>query len=266
MAEDISNKHISDIEIFSRIAESRRGMISALFSSRQHTQGTLLIRFGEPVDGLYLLQDGEVTVSIPGFQGALATLHKGSSFGELSLFNANDAASATVTVSTPTARLSFCPRKALVAALAEDELLAAGFYHGSAILVAERLRTTNQKISGEISKSIRTASALIEEISTSGNLGFAQQEIQTSGSQIVSGMTEILKRLLVMKSSGEAIPPEDIGVLADRAKSIYYSEFQVFEKVHKQLQVLGGHLENVTRILNQQDTKEVEGEMSLLDL
>ncbi|MFT7384183.1 MAG: hypothetical protein ACI90G_001767, partial [Urechidicola sp.] len=34
----------------------------------------------------------------------------------------------------------------------------------------------------------------------------------------------------------------------------------------KQLQVLGGHLENVTRILNQQDTKEVEGEMSLLDL
>jgi signal-transduction protein with cAMP-binding, CBS, and nucleotidyltransferase domain len=266
MAEGTNNRDISDIEIFSQIVDSRRGMISALFSTQEHSQGTLLIRYGEAVDGLYLLEDGEVTVSIPGFQGVLATLHKGSSFGELSLFNASDLASATVTVSASTARLSFCPRKAMVAALAEDELLAAGFYHGSAILVAERLRTTNQKISGEISKSIKTASALIEEISTSGNLGFAQQEIQSAGSQIVSGMTEILKRLLVMKASGEAIPSVDIGALTDRAKSIYYSEFQVFERVQTQLQVLGAHLENVTRILNHQETKEVEGDMSLLDL
>jgi hypothetical protein len=62
------------------------------------------------------------------------------------------------------------------------------------------------------------------------------------------------------------VSPEDIGELADRAKKIYYSEFQVFEKVHTQLQVLGSHLENVTRILNQQETVEVEGDMSLLDL
>jgi len=266
MTEDMHNKDISDIEIFSRVAESRQGIIRGLFSLQQHDQGAQIIRYGEPVDGLYILEEGEVTVSIPGFQGVLATLHKGSSFGELSLFNANDAASATVTVSSPSARLNFCPRKALVAALADDELLAAGFYHGSAILVAERLRTTNQKISGEISKSIKTASALIEEISTSGNLGFAQKEIKTAGSQIVSGMTEILKRLLVMKAGGESIPAEDIAVLADRAKSIYYSEFHVFEKVHTQLQVLGGHLDNVTRILNHQETLEVEGDMSLLDL
>jgi CRP-like cAMP-binding protein len=266
MTQTLSSKDIGDIEIFSRVADSRRDAICALFSSQQHTQGTLLIRYGEPVDGLYLLEEGEVTVSIPGFKGVLATLRKGSSFGELSLFNANDSASATVTVSTDTARLNFCPRKALVAALAEDELLAAGFYHGSAMLVAERLRTTNQKISGEISKSIKTAGALIEEISTSGNLGFTQNEIRTAGSQIVSGMTEILKRLLVMQGSGEAVSPEDIGELADRAKKIYYSEFQVFEKVHTQLQVLGSHLENVTRILNQQETVEVEGDMSLLDL
>ena len=144
-------------------------------------------------------------------------------------------------------------------------MLAAGFYHGSALLVAERLRTTNQKISGEIAKSIKMAGALIEEVSTSGNLGFTQQELQEAGTNIVSGMTDILKRLLVMKQSGEPIPPEEITELADSAREIYYSEFQVFEKVHKELQTIGKHLDNVTRILSSQEMLEVEEDMPLMD-
>lgn len=257
---------IKEIEIFAKVDDSCLEKLTSLFTERNHDKGVKIINAGEPVDGLYLLEEGEVSVSIPGFEGVLATLGAGTSFGELSLFNADDAASATVTISSDTACMKFCPRASLMDALAEDPLLAAGFYHGSALLVAGRLRGTNQKISGEISKSIKMAGGLIDEISTSGNLGFAQQEIQTAGSNIVSGMTDILKSLLVMKQSGEAIPPEDIARLADSAKSIYYSEFQVFEKVHKQLQVLGSHLDNVSRILNQQELLEVDEDMTLLDL
>lgn len=260
------NKDIKDIEIFSQIDPSRHEAIRDLFSTREFDKGTRIVSYGEPVDGLYLLDAGEVAVSIPGFEGVLATLKEGMSFGELSLFNADDHASATVTVSSDHARLNFCPRAALVKSLAEDELLAAGFYRGSALLVSQRLRSTNQKISGEISKSIKTASALVQEISTSGNLGFAQKEIQTAGTNIVSGMTDILKRLLVMKQMGEDVPHEDIAHLADRAKEIYYSEFQVFEKVHKELKVLGEHLDNVSRVLTQQEMLEVDEDMSLLDI
>ncbi len=171
-----------------------------------------------------------------------------------------------MTVASDTAQLNFCPRASLLEALGKDELLAAGFYHGSALLVAERLRTTNQKISGEIAKSMKMASGLIEEISTSGNLGFAQQELQAAGTNIVTGMTDILKRLLMMKQSGQAISHEEISQLADSAKDIYYSEFQVFEKVHTQLQTLGNHLDNVTRILSQQEVLEVEEDMSPFDI
>jgi hypothetical protein len=133
-------------------------------------------------------------------------------------------------------------------------------------MVAARLRTTNQKISGEIAKSINMAGSLIEEISLSGDLSFAQEEIEVSGSNIVSGMTDILKDLLVMKQSGDAIPPEKIANLADKAKDLYYNEFPVFEKVHKQLKALGGHLDNVHRILNRQEMIEVDEDMTLLDL
>ena len=259
-------REIKDIEIFSRVDESKRDVIEALFLPRQYDKGTTIIQYGKPVDGLYLLERGEVAVSIPGFEGVLATLGEGKAFGELSLFNEDDKASATVSVSTDTAAVSFCARNALMQALADDQGLAAGFYHGSALLMADRLRMTNQKISGEIAQSIKMASGLIEEISTSGNLGFAQQELQDAGSHIVSGMTDILKRLLVMKQTGEPVSHEDIAHLADRAKEIYYSEFQVFETVHKQLKVLGQHLDNVNRILSQQEMAEVDEDMSLLDL
>lgn len=259
------DKDIQDIEIFSKIDPSRVSMIRDLFSPVTLEEGAVIIEYAKAVDGLYVVETGEVSITIPGFSGVLATLGEGKSFGELSLFNADDTASATVTVATGSAKLNFCPRAELVKALGADELLAAGFYHGSALLVAERLRTTNQKIGGEIAKSMKMAGALIEEISTSGNLGFTQAALQEAGTNIVSGMTDILKRLLVLKQSGEAVSHEEISQLADSAKEIYYSEFQVFEKVHKQLQTLGGHLDNVTRILSQQDMLEVEEDMSLLD-
>ncbi|MCB1645801.1 MAG: cyclic nucleotide-binding domain-containing protein [Pseudomonadales bacterium] len=260
------DRDISSIEIFSRIDDSKKDIIQSLFTPQQCNRGTVIIHYGEPVDGLYLLDEGEVEVSIPGFSGVLATLGEGKSFGELSLFNADDRASATVTVSTDTALLNFCPREALVQALSEDEQLAAGFYYGSALLVADRLRTTNQKIGGEIATSIRMAASLIEEVSNTGNLGLAQKELQTAGSQIVSGMTEIVKNLLVMKEMNTPVPHSDIARLADRAKDIYYSEFQVFNRVHEQLKVLGQHLDNVNRILSQQEVIQVEDDLSLFDL
>ena len=112
--------HIQGIEIFSEVEEDKLGQIESLFITQSFEKGNKVTRFGESVDGLYLLDKGEVEVSIPGFEGVLATLKQGSSFGELSLFNPEDVASATVTVSSDTAELLFCPRDALNLALLVD--------------------------------------------------------------------------------------------------------------------------------------------------
>ena len=259
-------QNIRDIEIFSYVDESKQDKLESLFTSESYKQGAVIIEHGEPVNGLYLLEKGKVDVSLPGFKGILATLEEGRSFGEMSLFNDDNLGSATVSVSSETAEMLFCPRDSLASALLEDQLLAAGFYHGSARMMTERLRSTNNKISGEISKSIKMASTLISEVSNSGTLGSAQEEVVAAGTSIVSGMTEILKSLLVMKQTGETVSHEEITLLADNAKEIYYSEFQVFEKVNKQLKVLGQHLDNVTRILSQQDVLVVDEDTLLMDL
>ncbi|MFT7213804.1 MAG: CRP-like cAMP-binding protein [Granulosicoccus sp.] len=257
--------NLNDIEIFSFIDEARHESVKQLFSPVNVEKGTAILTNKEPVDGLYLLVAGEVEITIPGFDGVLATLGKGKVFGELSLFSSEDTASATVTVSTDHAELLLCPRSALTAAINEDELLAAGFYKGCSMLLAERLKSTNSKISDEIGKSTQLASALINEISSSGNLDLVTEELQSSGSNIVGGMTTILKRLLVMKEMGEPVQHQDIAALADKVKEIYYTEFQVFEKTHKQLGLLGSHLENIKRVLTQKETLEFEGDMELSD-
>ncbi len=254
---------IQDIEIFAEVKPALRKKIEALFETRYFSEKETITIFGEPVAGLYLLDKGQVDISIPGFDGVLTTLTEGASFGELSLFRPDDVASATVTVSTESAEVLFCPRDALNLALQLDETLAAGFYRGATLLVSDRLRNTNQKISGEIAKSIRMARDLIEEISTAGGLSDTQEDFQSAGSAIISSMTSIVKQLLVLKESNREISKEEIAGVANQAKQIYYSEFSVFDKVNKRLKALGQHLENVNRVLSDQELKPVDEDMSL---
>lgn len=256
---------IGDIELFASLDEEKLKVVEALFTQRQFKKDEDVLTYGEPVDGLYLVTTGSVEVYIPGYEGVLASLSEGHSFGELSLFHPDDKASATVKVASDSASFLFCQREALDAVLAADETVAAGFYHASALMMAGRLKSTNNKISGEIAQSINTAMELVEDIASSRKLGVAQQEINTVGSSIVSGMTDIVKKLLVMKQSEEPIDPAAIARLADSAKEIYYSEFQVFDRVAQQLHLLGQHLDNVKRILNQQDVGSIDGDDSLLD-
>ncbi len=106
---------------------------------------------------------------------------------------------------------------------------------------------------------------LIEDISSAGELGSAQAQFENAGTAIVTGMTNIVKRLLVLKEKNREITPEEISQIADAAKEIYYSDFAVFEKVNKQLKALGQHLDNVNRVLSNQDLITVDEDMSLED-
>lgn len=255
---------IANIEIFASLNDEKLKQIEGLFEERTYSRGDEILTFGEAVDGLYLVTSGSVEVLIPQYEGILATLTTGHSFGELSLFHPEDKASATVRVASDEAGFLYCEKGALVAALSADPEMAAGFYHGSALMMATRLKSTNNKISGEIAQTINDAIAQVDEITSSRKLGVAQEDINTAGMSIVSGMTDIVKSLLLMKQSEEPVPASDIARLADSAKDIYYSEFQVFDRVSQQLQLLGQHLDNVKRILNQQEAEEIKGDKGLL--
>lgn len=247
----------ADIEIFSRVPSDQLEQVEALFSARSFEKGTEILVEGKPVDGLYLIVDGAVDVHITGYTGVVTTLSSGNSFGEMSLFKDDDVASATISVASEVAEVLFCARPALMELLKENSAVSEGFYHGSALMLANRLRTTNEKIGGEIASSLRQAMELVEDIASKDKLGLAQHEIQDAGSSIIYGMTGVLRTLLAMKQSGTDVPHDEISELADTAKDLYYSEFQVFERIHQQLLSLGQLLENVRRTLNQENPVQI---------
>jgi bacteriocin-type transport-associated protein len=103
--------------------------------------GTTLIHEGRPVDALYIVLDGSVTVLTQALGGQeVAKLGVGEIVGEMSLVDARPP-SATVQA-RERATLFVIPRDELVRRLAQDTGFAARFYRAIALFLSDRLRGT----------------------------------------------------------------------------------------------------------------------------
>ncbi len=106
--------------------------------------GATLIKEGQPVDGLYIVLDGALSVSAAALgDREIACLRSGEVVGEMSLVDAR-APSATVKAREDSVVLSI-PRVQLAAKLLEPEF-AARFYRALAVFLADRLRTTVSRL------------------------------------------------------------------------------------------------------------------------
>ncbi|MFB2876612.1 cyclic nucleotide-binding domain-containing protein [Floridanema aerugineum] len=103
------------------------------------TANTTLIEEGKPVDAIYILLEGTLTVSISALGGKeIATLTSGEVVGEMSFIDYRPP-SATVTSSEKSLVLSI-PRRELAAKLQFDISFASRFYRALAILLSLRMR------------------------------------------------------------------------------------------------------------------------------
>lgn len=102
---------------------------------------TTLIREGEPMETLYIVLDGLLSVTDVELGGQeIARLPAGEIIGEISLVDSRPP-SATVTAITETILLAI-PKQQLLAKLEQDVGFAARFYRAIAIFLADRLRNT----------------------------------------------------------------------------------------------------------------------------
>jgi CRP-like cAMP-binding protein len=102
----------------------------------------VLIREGEPVDAVFILLDGSLSVSAGGTQ--VATLLSGEIVGEISFVDAQPPA-ATVTAAQYSHVLAV-PRAMLHAKIATDAWFAARFFRALAVFLADRLRATTARL------------------------------------------------------------------------------------------------------------------------
>lgn len=113
-----------------------------------HTRNAVLIQEGKPVGVLYILLDGQLSVTLAALGGKeIAVLRSGEILGELSFLDSRPP-SATVTAMGDVTVLSI-PRPLLLLKLQQDASFAARFYRALGVFLASRLRKTQQQLGYE---------------------------------------------------------------------------------------------------------------------
>ena len=78
-------------------------------TSKTYARGTVIIQQGDPADGMYFVETGEVSVTVVGNDGTerqVTTINEGGYFGELALVT-HKARAATVTATVDGLKVAF---------------------------------------------------------------------------------------------------------------------------------------------------------------
>jgi CRP-like cAMP-binding protein len=113
---------------------------------RSHvTAGTVLIREGTPIESMYILLDGKLSVTIDALKGKeVAALYAGEIVGEISFVDSSPP-SASVVAARDSNVLAI-RRDMLEAKLGSDLGFASRFYRAIAMFLAGRLRMTTSRL------------------------------------------------------------------------------------------------------------------------
>jgi CRP/FNR family cyclic AMP-dependent transcriptional regulator len=112
----------------------------------------VLIREGSPIDSVYIVLDGHVSVVSTRLGREIASLSCGEMLGEISFVDSRPP-SASVVAQRDTYVLEV-PRVALATKLMEDAGFASRFYRAVATLLADRLRTTVSQLGYDVPKKV----------------------------------------------------------------------------------------------------------------
>jgi CRP-like cAMP-binding protein len=122
----------------------------------------VLIREGQPVDSVFIVIKGQLTISAGRPGRILTVVGAGEIVGELSFVDSRPP-SATVSAHEPATVLRI-PRAVLSAKLESDVAFAGRFYRAVALLLAQRLRSTTIKLGYGGSQSLEEDQEAADEI------------------------------------------------------------------------------------------------------
>ena len=104
-------------------------------------RGAVVIREGEPLDSLFILLEGKLSVRTAGLgEREVAELYPGEVLGEISFVDARPPSASVV--ADRDCHLFAVSRESLTKRLTRDDGFAARFYRAVATFLADRLRTT----------------------------------------------------------------------------------------------------------------------------
>jgi CRP/FNR family transcriptional regulator, cyclic AMP receptor protein len=142
---------LSDVPIFASLDEDSRMELARLCNCCDYQAGEILFRRGDSASAMYLVRNGEVTMSIAApdqKELVVATMRRGDFFGELAMLDGSPR-SATAKVIRPT-KLLRLRREDFVELLGRQPKLAVAMLSS----IATRLRTTNELFARRVARNL----------------------------------------------------------------------------------------------------------------
>lgn len=138
-----------DIPLFKYLTDSDCEQIKARALPVKKKPGEALALAGESVNSIFVVIQGEVGVYPPGAKKAFSRLTAGSAFGEMSFLDGSKA-SATIRVEAQDTEVTSLTHTLLTEIVQKNPSIGAALYRGIAVSVAQKLRSTNEKIAREV--------------------------------------------------------------------------------------------------------------------
>lgn len=249
---------LSRIEIFSYLDPPMVEILEQAFIRKTLSRGDYLVVFGKEVSGLFILIEGEVTVMGQDNKTALGVLKKGACFGEMSFLKDGYMASASIIVSSDHADVYFCRKEIFARLLLKEPKLSFAFYKGAAIVIADRLR----KMDSKITEGYQFVSAMLDESELDMKLGKTRLALDKSGDNLVSQLAETLPAIENVSRTHPSAR-RDLKEIRDKIESVIFSEGQNLDRLAQQLDHILQHFQNLRRIAEGETPEPIRGDQSI---
>lgn len=238
-----------EIPLFRYFEADARRELPSHFSWKQARQGEVILSYGKAVPGIFIIGSGEVAVTIPNVDSPLALLKSGQCFGEMSLIEEVETASATVVVHSAEARLMFCSVNDFKKLLVNMPGCAYAFYKGAALLLSSRLRQVNSKLNEEISNVHALITDVLKNSQVPRQLTEAMSEVNQTGTNVVTKLMQVMPVLMdLQKKFPDA--RHDIEQLQKVLEDVFLIDSQNFDRISQQLDLIFQQFENIKRVAN----------------
>lgn len=242
-------------------ADARQHLINT-FVRLIKRRGEQLLTFGQDVPGIYIIVEGEVAVTVPKIEQHLALLHRGQSFGEMSLIEKGEKASANIIVASAEVKLVFCSAADFQKLLQNVEGCSHAFYKGAAHLLSARLRNVNTHISEEIAAGQRLIVSMLSQSDLGRHLSITKSEVNRTGDAVVGKLMQIMptvNTLLEKYPTAQTLIQE----LRSRLEEIFLIDAQNFDRISQQLDMILQHFENLRRVASGGAVLPLKGDQNI---
>lgn len=238
-----------EIPLFRYFEADARRELPSKFTWKQARQGEVILSYGKPVPGIFIVASGEVAVTIPNVESPLALLKNGQCFGEMSLVEEVETASATVIVHSAEARLMFCSVTDFKKILLNMPGCAYSFYKGAALLLSSRLRQVNSKLNEELSNVHMLITDALKNSQVPRQLTETMSEVNQTGTNVVTKLMQVMPVLVEMQKKFPDART-DIEQLQKVLEDVFLIDSQNFDRISQQLDLIFQQFENIKRVAN----------------